>query len=86
VLQFFFLNLRMLAEKCAPFITACHVGNRRRKLSSVTTPQKESNPEATSRQNHPAPPWALMLAVIFLAILIAIGFAWLFIHPLLHPH
>jgi len=27
-----------------------------------------------------------MLALIFLAILIAIGFAWLFIHPLLHPH
>jgi len=27
-----------------------------------------------------------MLALIFLAMLIAIGFAWIFIHPLLHRH
>jgi len=27
-----------------------------------------------------------MLALIFLAMLIAIAFAWAFIHPLLHRH
>jgi len=27
-----------------------------------------------------------MLALIFLAMLVAIGIAWAFIHPLLHPH
>lgn len=30
--------------------------------------------------------WILMLFVIFLAMLVATGIAWTFIHPMLHPH
>lgn len=38
--------------------------------------------EATPR----GPSWGLMLALIALAMLLAIGIAWAFIHPMLHPH
>ncbi|HEX4309886.1 MAG TPA: hypothetical protein VHZ25_07645 [Acidobacteriaceae bacterium] len=51
----------------------------------MTDPHKESPPQAT-RRVHPGPSWGLMLALIFLAMLIAIGFAWLFIHPFMARH
>jgi hypothetical protein len=51
----------------------------------VTDPQKEASPQATP-SHRDGPSWGLMLALIFLAMLVATGFAWLFIHPLLHRH
>jgi hypothetical protein len=51
----------------------------------MTDPTKDRHSQAT-RPEHPGPSWGLMLALIFLAMLIAIGFAWIFIHPLLHRH
>jgi hypothetical protein len=59
-----------------------HSRNGSRTLASVTDPQKEPSPPP----NHDGPSWGLMLALIFLAMLIAIAFAWAFIHPLLHRH
>jgi hypothetical protein len=56
-----------------------------RTLISMTDPTKDRHSQAT-RPEHPGPSWGLMLALIFLAMLIAIGFAWIFIHPLLHRH
>jgi hypothetical protein len=38
------------------------------------------------RRVHAGPSWALMLGVIFAAILVALAIAWAFIEPLLHPH
>jgi hypothetical protein len=51
---------------------------------SQATPEPERPAAEHSRPEHPGPSWALMLALIFLAMLIAVGFAWIFIHPLLH--
>lgn len=48
-------------------------------------PQLNPEPE-TPEQEHRGPSWILMLFLIFLAMLVATGFAWLFIHPMLHPH
>jgi len=48
----------------------------------VSDPQKDLSP----LPNRDGPSWGLMLALIFLAMLVAIGIAWAFIHPLLHPH
>lgn len=42
--------------------------------------------EAPNRRVHEGPSWALMLGVIFAAILVAMAIAWAFIEPLLHPH
>jgi hypothetical protein len=52
----------------------------------VPDPAKDRNPQATQRPQHEGPSWGFMLALIFLAMLVAIGFAWVFIHPLLHRH
>ncbi|MFY9745585.1 MAG: hypothetical protein WA891_20125 [Acidobacteriaceae bacterium] len=46
----------------------------------------DSPKEPGSPPNHEGPSWGLMLALIFLAMLVAIAIAWAFIHPLLHPH
>jgi hypothetical protein len=51
----------------------------------VIQPPKDSPPQATPPP-HEGPSWGLMLALIFLAMLVAIGIAWLFIHPLLQRH
>jgi hypothetical protein len=47
---------------------------------------KGSSQLEPDRPEHPGPSWGFMLALIFFAILVAIGFAWVFIHPLLHRH
>jgi len=52
----------------------------------VTHADKDSDLQATPPPDNGGPSWGLMLALIFLAMLIAIGFAWLFIHPLLNRH
>jgi hypothetical protein len=52
----------------------------------VTDSQKDPPPKATRPAPHPGPSWGFMLALIFLAMLVAIGIAWLFIHPLLQRH
>lgn len=39
-----------------------------------------------SKPGGQGPSWFLMLLIILLAMLIAIGIAWLFITPMLHPH
>ncbi|MGA7522207.1 MAG: hypothetical protein WBW84_06975 [Acidobacteriaceae bacterium] len=47
---------------------------------------------ASSQQNHDdkatsaGPSWGLMLFIILVAMLIASGIAWAFIHPMFHPH
>jgi hypothetical protein len=51
----------------------------------VTDAQK--NPESRATPPHrEGPSWGLMLALIFLAMLFAIGIAWLFIHPFMTRH
>ncbi|HEX4008086.1 MAG TPA: hypothetical protein VHX60_18070 [Acidobacteriaceae bacterium] len=57
----------------------------RRTLESMAISPDSSgkrDSEATPR----GPSWGLMLALIALAMLLAIGIAWAFIHPMLHPH
>ena len=44
--------------------------------------KSESNKD--ERQNPAGPSWALMLAFIFIAILIAMGIAWLIVAPYIH--
>lgn len=41
-------------------------------------PEGNPNPQG-------GPSWILMLLLIVLAMLVATGVAWLFIHPMLHP-
>lgn len=48
----------------------------------MSHPLKESDVRAT----HEGPSWGFMLFLIFLAMLVALGVAWAFIHPMLHPH
>jgi hypothetical protein len=48
----------------------------------VPSPQQNQEDQATS----PGPSWGLMLFFIFLAMLIASGIAWAFIHPMFHQH
>ena len=47
----------------------------------MTDPQKDVLPEATPSAPHSGPSWGFMLAIVFLAMLVATGIAWLFIHP-----
>jgi NhaP-type Na+/H+ or K+/H+ antiporter len=37
-------------------------------------------------QQHSGPSWGLMLALLFLAILVASGIAYWLIYPYVHPH
>ncbi|MFP5226648.1 MAG: hypothetical protein ACLGXA_03395 [Acidobacteriota bacterium] len=52
----------------------------------MTDARKNPSDQATPREPHPGPSWGLMLALIFLAMLLAIGIAWLFIHPFMTRH
>jgi hypothetical protein len=52
----------------------------------VPNAQKAAPPKATRPAPHPGPSWGFMLALIFLAMLVAIGIAWLFIHPFMQRH
>jgi hypothetical protein len=51
----------------------------------VTDEDKNMQPEATLPHRE-GPSWGLMLAIIFFAMLVAAGIAWLFIHPFLARH
>jgi hypothetical protein len=51
----------------------------------VTDAEENSQPEAAP-PHHEGPSWGFMLALIFLAMLIAIGIAWMFIHPFFVRH
>jgi len=46
------------------------------------TSSESHEPQAT----HGGPSWGVMLLIILLAMLAAVGIAWAFIHPMLHPH
>ncbi|MFZ0631218.1 MAG: hypothetical protein WA399_01665 [Acidobacteriaceae bacterium] len=48
----------------------------------MPSPQHNHEDQATPS----GPSWGLMLFFIFLAMLIAAGIAWAFIHPMFHPH
>ncbi|MGA8532344.1 MAG: hypothetical protein WB622_21640 [Acidobacteriaceae bacterium] len=48
----------------------------------MTPPRESHDPQATSR----GPSWGLMLFFILLAMVLAAGIAWAFIHPMFHPH
>jgi hypothetical protein len=48
----------------------------------VTSSPQNRGEQATSS----GPSWGLMLFLIFLAMLIAAGIAWMFIHPMFHQH
>ncbi|HZZ39486.1 MAG TPA: hypothetical protein VFE06_10160 [Acidobacteriaceae bacterium] len=48
----------------------------------MTASNRNRDTQATS----PGPSWGLMLFLIALAMLIASGIAWAFIHPMFHPH
>jgi hypothetical protein len=52
----------------------------------VPNAQKDVQAKATRPAPHPGPSWGFMLALIFLAMLVAIGIAWLFIHPFMQRH
>jgi hypothetical protein len=76
-------SLSDISSRATLFCRAkCNCSNRSRTLTSVTDSPKEPG----SPPNHEGPSWGLMLALIFLAMLVAIAIAWAFIHPLLHPH
>ncbi len=78
----FSCNPENLVAKLSCLIPNSHSGNRSRTLTTVTSSGKDSDPPAT----HNGPSWGLMLALILLAMLVALGFAWLFIHNLMRPH
>lgn len=47
--------------------------------------EKNPSDEATPH-THEGPSWGLMLGLLFLAMLVASGIAWLFIHPFFTRH
>ncbi|HUB20213.1 MAG TPA: hypothetical protein VL990_16335 [Acidobacteriaceae bacterium] len=47
----------------------------------MTNPEKNPSPQATPQRQGPS--WGFMLGLIVLAMLVATGIAWLFIHPFL---
>jgi hypothetical protein len=47
--------------------------------------RKKTSDEATP-EPHEGPSWGLMLALLFLAMLVASGIAWLFVHPFFTRH
>ncbi|HVT96516.1 MAG TPA: hypothetical protein VHE33_03360 [Acidobacteriaceae bacterium] len=51
----------------------------------MTNLQENQSDEATP-PHHAGPSWGLMLALIFLAMLVATGIAWMFIHPFFTRH
>jgi hypothetical protein len=46
----------------------------------------DPSPSREPRAAQPGPSWGLMLFIIGMAMLLALGIAWAFIHPLLHRH
>jgi flagellar basal body-associated protein FliL len=51
----------------------------------VTQVQKNSSHEATPSHRE-GPSWGLMLVLIVVAMLVATGIAWMFIHPFFMRH